>query len=752
MTKFHDSQIRMCVLVAAVAQALIASPAVAQTAIGNQDQTEKSEHVAKEPVTLKEVVVTAQRRSQNIQKVPIAVTSLNSVQLNARGITTVADLNAVAPNLTVVQVPGNNISSVVAIRGATNINPGAYWDQPIGMYVDGVYLGKTQGNVFDLLNLERIEVLRGPQGTLFGRNTMAGAINLVTRPPSGQFTGDASVGLGNYGSKVSKVTMDLPAIGKLKISLGGRAERRDGWVKTTPGSSERDLANRHNEEAYLAMEYDATDNLTLNYRFDYTNINQRAPFDQVIHSDIGEEFGIPGIIVNQTRQTTASIDSPNYERNKVEGNALTATWKLGDAGTLKYIGAFRRNHFGEEFDLDGSPIMLAQIINDTKYHQRSHELQYLGSSGPWNWVAGLYYFEDDGFANIPEDFFMGSANYADNTYGFGTRSRAAYAQVDYKFTDRLTLTAGLRRTIESKHATRFLGLVNPTVVLVPAGTAAKAEFAATTPSLNLAYQVTPNSMVYFRYAKGFLAGGFNGEAQTVISALTPYRPETQQTYEIGWKNMFLDGRLSLDADIFHNRVSDLQQSVFTAQGAAGSVILNVGSSQQEGFELEAHLRATEDLTLGVNYGYLHAKYIKFMELGVNVADNRAVSFAPRNTASVVLDDVLARTSSGVLHGTLNYAFTSKFYMYPYPFTQITPPSQLARNTIIGANGIINGRIAFSDMDWGHGISGEVALWVKNITNRAHLDGKVDFGPSFANLRYGIFNEPITFGATVTARW
>ena len=753
MKSFHASRMRRCLLAAAVAQALIAVPAVAQTAPGTQNQTEKTEAGAKKPVTLKEVVVTAQRRSQNIQKVPIAVTAIDEAQLNARGINNVADLGSVAPSLTVVSEPGNATSFAIAIRGVAANNPAPYWDTPVGVYVDGVYLGKAQGNVFDLLNLERVEVLRGPQGTLFGRNTMAGAINLVTRPPSGEFTGDASVGFGNYGSKVGKVTMDLPAMGKLKVSLGARAERRDGWVKTTPGSSEPELANRRNNEAFAALEYDATDNLKFNYNFDYTNVKQAGLFNQTIHSDVGQIFGIPGIIVNQGRQTTASIDSPDFERSKIAGNALTATWKLGDAGTLKYIGAYRDMHWADALDLDGSPILFAQTSNTTRYHQVSHELQYLGSYGRWNWVGGLYYFEDSGFTDNPQTYFFGQTIFDPETYGYGTRSRAAYAQVDYKLTDRLTLTAGLRRTIEDKRGSRVLELVLPglTVPLVPEGTAARAEFAATTPALNLAYQVTPNSMVYARYAKGFLAGGFNGDAQTVVSATTPYQPETQQTYEIGAKNTLLDGKLSLNADIFHNRVNNLQQSVFTAQGSASTIVLNVGSAHSEGFELEAHLRPTEDLTLGVNYGYLRVKYDKFTVLGVNVADNRSVQYAPRNTASVVLDDVLARTSNGVLQATLDYRYTSDKYAQVQPFTQITPPTILARNVLIRAVGILNGRVAFSDMNWGWA-SGEVAFWVKNLTNKEHIENIIDFGPSFANLRNVNYNEPRTFGVTVTARW
>src|SRR5574337_573729 len=486
MTSF-PSKLRRCLLAAAVAQALIAFPVAAQTATGAKNPPEKDQASAKKPVTLKEVIVTAQRRAQDIQKVPIAVTALDEAQLNARGIQNVSDLGAVAPNVIVQTSPGNRTQTVVAIRGAVNINPAPYWDQPVAMYVDGVYIGKTQGNVFDLLNLERIEVLRGPQGTLFGRNTMAGAINLVTRPPSGQFTGDAMVSLGNYGSKVGKVTMDLPAMdlpadGKLKASLGARIERRDGWIKTTPGSAEPELGNVHNQEAFAGLEYDATHNLKFNYRFDYAKIDEREVLDQAVHSDVLQDFGIPGIIVNQRRQTMASIDSPTYDRSKVAGHSLTATWKLGDLGTLKYIGAYREMHFSDAEDLDGSPILLAQAALKSRYHQISHELQYLGSYGSWNWVGGLYFFEDDGFSYNPQTFFFGAAIYDPNNYGYGTRSRAAYGQVDYQLTDRLTLTAGVRRTLEQKHATRFQALAGPpVVVIIPDGTAAQASFSGTTP-------------------------------------------------------------------------------------------------------------------------------------------------------------------------------------------------------------------------------------------------------------------------------
>lgn len=259
-------------------------------------------------------------------------------------------------------------------------------------------------------------------------------------------------------------------------------------------------------------------------------------------------------------------------------------------------------------------------------------------------------------------------------------------------------------------------------------------------------------MLCARYAKGFMSGGFNGEAQDVVSALTPYLPQTQKSFEVGTKNTLLGGKATFNADVFYNRIDNLQEPVFTAQGAAGSTVLNVGRAHTAGVELEAAWHPTEDFTLRMNYGYLRTKYDQFMELGVNVADNRALVHAPRHTLSMVLDDTLMRTANGVLSGTLEYRFTSGFYLYPYQLRLIDPTQQLAKNSRVGSEGLLNGRLAFGDMDWGHGIDGEVALWVKNLTNVAHVSNVLDFGPGFANLRAANFDQPRTFGINVTARW
>lgn len=733
-------------LLAAVTPVLVALPASAQT---TPDAGSRKAKAKEEPKTLSTVVVTAERRAQNLQEVPAAVAAFGQAELERRQIANVGDLGSIAPNLQISNAPGDQTAAQVAIRGMAGYNPALFYDLPVGIYVDGVYLGKTQGAIFDLLNLQRIEVLRGPQGTLYGRNSMAGTINLVTTPPSGEFTGTAQIGTGRYGDSVGKVMVDLPAIGRLKATVGGRIERGDGWVQTTPGSSVPQLGNQHNQEAFVELLYDVTDNFSVDYRYDGTRVNQYSQFNQAIKSDLGAIFGIPGIIVNPDRQTTASVDAPSFEQMDIDGNTLTATWKLGGAGTLKYIGAHRELHWDDSLDLDGSPVAVAHTERLSRYRQTSNELQYLGSVGPWNWVAGLYDFSDNGYTENPQDFFFHTANFISN-YGFGTHSRAAYGQIDYAVTRDLTLTVGLRRTVERKNISRFYA-AGP-VVIIPDGTTGRVTFSSTTPTVSLKYQLNPEHMVYVRFSKGYQSGGFNGEAQSVADVLTPFKPEYAKSFEAGIKSMFLGNTLRFNADAFYNRISNLQEPVFTATGAAGSNILNVGKAHTYGLEAQVQWQPVENFSLSLNYGNLHTKYDQFMELGVNVADNRAPVHSPRNTLALVLEGVLARTSKGVLRGNLDYRYTSSFYQYPYQLQMTNPAAQLAANTRIPGEGMVDGRLAFGGMDWGHGISGDVAVWVRNATNVAHVANSIDFGPGFANLIVANFQQPRTYGVTLTASW
>lgn len=718
----------------------------AALAITAHSQTTAPITAAAEPATLEQVVVTAQKRKEKLQDVPLAATAISASELEARGIANVADLASIAPNLQVSLTPGNSTAAQISIRGSVTTNPALFWEPTVGMYVDGVYVGKSQGSVFDMVDLERVEVLRGPQGTLYGRNTLAGAINLITRKPSGEFGGSASIDIGNYNARVGKVSVDLPALGILKASVGLRAEKRDGWVKTTAGSSVPDLNNRDTQGARVALNFDISRDLQVDYRFDSSRADQNSRFSQVVRSDLPANLGV---VVSQGRQTTASLDGPSFEKLDLKGHSLTAAWNFNADNTLKYIWAKRDMDWKDALDLDGSPVPLAHTQRLSDYGQQSHELQLVGGAGPINYVAGLYAFKDDGFTNNPQSFFFGSATF-DSRYGFTTKANSAYGQLDYKLTDALTLTGGVRHTKEDKTVSRLLS-AGPTP-LIPAGTAAATSFSSTTPMASVGYKLSEQMSVYVRYAEGFKSGGFNGEAQTTAETTTPFRPEKVKSVELGLKSTLAGGKAQVNVALFQNRITDLQQAVFTAAGSAASNIRNVGQATTQGLEVEAAFRPLADLRLQAGYGYLHARFDELLELGVNVAGNRAVVHAPRHTLSLLADAVLARTSYGKLRGVADYAFTGSHYLYPYQLTQTDPGSAVAANTRVRAAGLLNLRVALSDIPLGAQASGEAALWVRNALDKKQIGNLIDFGPGFGNLTQAYYIDPRMVGVSFTVRW
>ncbi|HWY24975.1 MAG TPA: TonB-dependent receptor, partial [Nevskia sp.] len=410
-----------------------------------------------QPETLGAVIVTAQKREQKLQDVPIAVTAITSRQLETRGIQDIADLSALAPGLQVEESPSNRGVAQVAIRGNVQINPAIYWDTAVGTYLDGVFLGKAQGSVFDVVDLNRVEVLRGPQGTLYGRNTIGGAINLVTREPTGEFGGWASAGGGNYGAHVEKVSLDLPKFSIVSLAFGAVSDQRDGWVKTTSGSSVDNLNNRGNSAFRAAMNLDFAPGLKGTYRFDLSNIEENNMFSQLYRLDpTFSLYAQMSPYLSQQRQTTASIDGPSVEHVNTQGHSFTLTWDADPANQFKSITAYRHLNSHDAEDLDGTPLPVADTQRFTRYHQFSQELQWVGHAGSWNYVGGLYYFHDDGYTNNPQTFFFGTVNF-DSRYGTRADAWAPYGQVDYKVTEALTLTAGLRYTEELKAMDRIFG-------------------------------------------------------------------------------------------------------------------------------------------------------------------------------------------------------------------------------------------------------------------------------------------------------
>lgn len=739
-----------------------------------------------EPSYSDDIVVTAQRREQNLQDVPIAVSAVDSRYLEARDITSLDELGAIAPNLKIERAPGSKTISQLAIRGSVTINPAITFEPAVGLYLNGVYIAKAQGSLFDVADLERVEVLRGPQGTLYGRNTLAGAVSLVTKKPSGEFEGSLQATYGNYNYRLLRGNVDLPQVGPFSVKVSGQVKKRDGLIKMVPNPYPQAVLARPNtvdradniNSWGVAAEVlgELTDRLTVDYFFDHSETRQTPQNSQLVHvnrngdpRDIfdpaspGYAFGgafYPLNLYDRTeRQSTTSNDAPIFERSKVTGHAFTAEYKM-DAVTLKSITAWRTMSFDDSLDLDGSPLPIANTQRLSDYQSFSQELQLIGDIGPVSFVLGGYYFKDDAYTNNPQTFF-GESQVYDSRYGSETRAYAAFGQVDWEIAPRLTLTGGLRYSEESKNIERLFRIIaSPTVpavalpltvLNVKKGDVPDAKFKAWTPTAIASYKPSDDITVYAKYARGFKSGGFNGETSSLQELLNPYDAETVDSYELGFKSRLLDRSLTLNAALFWNEAKNMQLSVFNGKNAAESFILNAAAARLRGFELEMVARPSASLQVSTSFSYLDAKYGRFLDGGVDVASNRAFPHAPKFNASVSADWSPYEGNAGKLNliGDLN--FVSKYFTFPYQLQGTAPSDQTAYGSQSPGRVVVNLRAALTRVPLG-GVNGEISVWGRNVLNDVSASNFIDFGPGFGGLRVAYFNEPATYGVTVGVRF
>jgi iron complex outermembrane recepter protein len=741
----------------------------------------KPDEVAEDSVALDAIEVTAQRRKERLVDVPVAVTAITQDQVQARGLGRLDDLNSVAPGLQVSRSPSNTTISQLTIRGSSQINPAIYWDPAVGVYLDGVYIGKGQGAIFDIVDLAGIEVLRGPQGTLYGRNTIAGTINFVTREPSGQFNGNAALDYGTFNGRVMRATMDLPRFWLADLTVGVRSERRDPWITTTQTSPVDGMNNRHNDGAHVGALLSITDGVEAMYHLDWSEIDQTNNFLQLYRSD--DPMLQP--YVSKERRDTADINAPTGELADILGHSLAVTWDINDSLTFKSTSGMRDVIWVDKLDLDGTPNDTAHSERHTDYSQLSQDLNLSGRYGKWTYTGGAYYFEDDGYTVNPIYVVLSGAPLQfDSRYGTQAEAWAGYGQVAWQPLDPLTVTAGARYTTEQKELDRVYGFRSPPPAPLPAPPytyympegyrAPGAKFTATTPMASVAWRFTDSLNTYVRYAEGFKSGGFNGEYSNIGGTEeenqretdTPFKPEKQKSIELGAKSSFFGGRALLNVAAFQNKLDDLQVSIFVASGAAASIIRNAGKATVQGLEIETAFVPIEGTSLRLNYAFLDPRYDEFLDNVCddagncpqkNVADNRAFVHAPETSWNAVIDSELWQTSWGTLRGVVDYVWTDAFYTYPYqlkpdPNMVPTQQQQEAENTKVPAYGVLNARLTFVAIPLGGNRLGEVALVGRNVLDEDSVNNFIDFGPSFQNLTVVNFVEPATFALSAALRF
>ncbi|MES2496466.1 MAG: TonB-dependent receptor [Pseudomonadota bacterium] len=775
-------------LMGTVCIAACAMPVAAQSIGADTD-------AAGDAVGLGDIVVTAQKREEKLQDVPIAISAIGAKYLQSRDINSIDQIGTIAPNVKIERAPTNKTVSQIAMRGSVTVNPSVLFEPAVGLYVDGVYIAKAQGSIFDVADLERVEVLRGPQGTLYGRNTLAGAINLVTRKPSGEFGGSVEASYGNYNMRRVKGKLDLPAFGIFSVKLSGQMQKRDGFIDIVPNpypqaflarpNSVKDTSDLDSRSLFAQVRARPTDSLTIDYAYDYSRYRQRPDFAQLygfnrngLPQDIFDPAS-PGypfagaffpldLYARDTRQSTVSLDADLlYERLRTQGHSLTVDWDLG-AAQLKSISAYRKMRFGDALDLDGTPLPVGATQRDTRYHSFSQELQLTGdlADGRLKYVVGGYYFKDKGETLGPQSFFAGATTFQAD-YGQHTKALAAYAQADFDLTDRVVLSGGIRYNHERKDVSRLLvsGPGSPaavTILDIAYGDVPDAVYNSFSPAASVRFDLTEAVNIYARYARGFKSGGFNGETTELaaptpacptgaIELCEPYRPEKVDSYEVGLKSRLLDNRLLFNVAAFWDEHRDIQLSAFRGTGALSLSVLNAASSRIRGIELEFTAQPSPAFNVSGSFALLDAKYKRFIDAGVDVSNNRAFPHAPRYTASISTDWKVAEGDWGRFNLLSDLSFVDAYFTYPYALSAPPSTTQIASNTEAPSRTIVNVRALVADIPLG-GLKGEFSLWARNLFREDSPSNFIDFGPSFGGMTLAFYPDPRTFGATFGIRF
>lgn len=694
---------------------------------------------------IEEVVVTARKREEGLQDTPIAVSAFTGESLEARGIDQLDDVTSITPNVTFVNASGNGGSAnnaQVYIRGVGQQDHVPTSDPGVGIYVDDVYIARSVGAVLDLVDIERLEVLRGPQGTLFGRNTIGGAISIHTVKPHETFEAKVKAKVGSDSRRDLSAKFNLPISDTVFSSITLASQRQDGFIKNASTGSE--LGEDDALSARGALRWLASDDLEVNVSADYSRSRTSG---QAVVSDgrflidptgLGNDLFLHNFVLgaaniganncdanpgnnfegtNQSCANSSTIQAgvnsglgPSFDNSEVMGGSVTLDWSINDNLDFKSITAYRKlsSHFS--YDADASFLVLQDQVEDFfEQDQWSQEFQLLGTAldDSLSWILGSYYFVEEG-SNINPISFVAVRGLSGGF--FRNESVAAFGQATYDITDQLHLTVGLRYTRDSKRFTVDTGAV-PGLQFIHVNLAPVFSFQAvdpgsyhtdasdTTPMVNLAYDWSDNLMVYATYSEGFKSGGFQQRVVGALGAAPEYDPETVESYELGFKYSNDDSTLTLNGAVFYADYSDIQLEVF--RGIA-PILENAGEGEMQGVELELRWAPAESWFIESALGYLDTE-ITDADPGVALSggssDGDRFADVPEKTASLSVIKEFDLGDSGVLRPRVDLSYRSHVFFSPNndPFeaqdgysvfnasVSWTSPSEKYVVTLLGSN-------------------------------------------------------------------
>lgn len=627
---------------------------------------------APESLQLEEIIVTAQKREENLQRTTVTVTAVDAKAVEDLGASSLYDLARIAPN---TEFGGSQQGSVIFIRGIGQTQQTVLSDPGATLYVDGVYRPILFANSTNFTDLARMEVLRGPQGTLFGKNTIGGAVNIITELPGDEFGGSIDVMGGSRERLKVDGTLNTPIVQDvLAARVSVQTNTQDGYMHNYATGGR--LADTDYYTARGSLLWTASDAVEVTLRADYTDQDQKGPGAKLLPpstspfytSDPWGEFGT----------------SDSFSRAIDKGTSLTVDWKIGP-GTLKSISAYRK--FASTFneDADGTPDPLQENLDVRADEFFSEELQYNAKSfdDRLDWTIGAFYLDDDvsqeGHPRIPPIVSL------DNYMTQKAKNYAFFAQGTFDVTDLFAVTLGARYSHDDKDTT-FTSLSAPGGAVQIAGVDDKA-WSAVTPKLSLQYQFTPDAMGYVTASKGYKAGGFNGTPLTPADFL-PYNPEYVWNYEVGVKTEWFDRRLRANVTAFYMDYTDIQVNI--EQVPITIHVENAGDAKIKGLEGEFAFLPIETLMLNASFGINDFEYTRLAPSATasGLTLDKVLPYAPKYNATGGAEYTAFEGDAGKLTVRSDYAWRSKQY------TDAVNNEQTAQD----AYGLWSARITYSGRD------------------------------------------------------
>jgi iron complex outermembrane receptor protein len=704
-----------------------------------------------QPLTVEEVVVTAQKREERLIDVPSSIAAVGEQTIKDLNVQQLAELSNHVPNLII----DSNVSlnSAVYIRGVGANSRNIGFDTRVGVYLDGVYLGQSPALNQELVDLERVEVLRGPQGALFGKNTVAGAINLISKLPTFDTETFVSLRAGDHNERQGSLRFNTALASNVAAKVSFNRALRDGF--TTNRFDGSDVGNRDATSGRAQLRWDASDSLQVLASVDGLRTRERGEYGNAFTNTFGT-----AISPLYATPRTIDVNHASADERDVYGGALDMAYTLESGSVLKSISSYRSTEFASTLDVDYSTIDLIAVDFADEYRQFTQEFQWLAARiDRFEYLAGLYLYQQDSetsraartqsqapLVGLPAGESVPTAGEVT------TRNVAFYANGTYDLTPRLELGVGFRWSWEEKEATYAIdGSRLPALGLATGALADTRSDEDFSPTVTLTYQWTPNFVSYLRYAEGYKSGGYNLDfvGPSAFPNGLEFERETASSYEAGIKGDAWQRRLSFAVAVFRSDFENYQVDQFqeVSPGVIAIVIGNAAEVRTQGIELEATLRPIDRLSLNLGVGVLEAEFESFPGGGAGNTDASGKELpgaAPlQANAGIGYAIALGRSLDLTLHA--DYTYRDRFFSDIDNRSTVTVGGRTVPYDRVDASDSVNARIAIgpSSQQW------EFALWSRNLLDSQHV---ALYGGDFFGTLTRRYAPPRTWGAEISAKF